>query len=100
MRTVIKMPPTSQPSRAGSRRAARRAKGPARAGHSALQAEIARSARLRKTPEVTFAFDPAIRTGARIEHILSSLHVEGDDAGDGEAAAQTEDGVEAEGGTS
>lgn len=47
-----------------------------------LQAEIARSARLRKTPEVSFAFDPAIRTGARIEHILSSLHIDGDDDGD------------------
>jgi ribosome-binding factor A len=40
----------------------------------AIQAEIGRSARMRKTPEVVFAFDPAVRTGARIEHILSSLH--------------------------
>ncbi len=48
-----------------------------------LQAQIARSARLRKTPEVTFAFDPAIRTGARIENILSTLHIEGDDDADG-----------------
>lgn len=38
-----------------------------------IQANIARSARLRKTPEVVFAFDPAIRTGARIEHILATL---------------------------
>jgi Fur family transcriptional regulator, ferric uptake regulator len=42
MRTVIKMPPTSQTSRAGPRRAAGRARGPAQAGRSALQAEIAR----------------------------------------------------------
>lgn len=39
-----------------------------------LQAEIGRSARLRKTPEVTFSFDPGVRTGARIEGILASLH--------------------------
>lgn len=41
-----------------------------------IQAEIARSARLRKTPEVLFAFDPAIRAGARIETILSSLETD------------------------
>lgn len=38
-----------------------------------IQAEIAREARLRKTPEVVFLFDPAVRAGARIEEILSSL---------------------------
>lgn len=38
-----------------------------------VQAEIAREARLRKTPEVVFSFDPAVRTGARIEEILSAL---------------------------
>ncbi|MGH1493368.1 MAG: 30S ribosome-binding factor RbfA [Acidimicrobiales bacterium] len=38
-----------------------------------VQAEIAREARLRKTPEVVFLFDPAVRTGARIEEILSAL---------------------------
>lgn len=38
-----------------------------------IQAEIARSARIRKTPEVAFAFDPAVRAGARIEDILASI---------------------------
>jgi ribosome-binding factor A len=42
----------------------------------ALQAQIAGSARLRKTPEVSFCFDPAVRAGARIEDILSSLDEE------------------------
>ena len=37
------------------------------------QGEIARSARIRKTPEVVFQLDPAVRTGARIETILASL---------------------------
>ncbi|MEM7341899.1 MAG: 30S ribosome-binding factor RbfA [Actinomycetota bacterium] len=45
-----------------------------------LQTEINRSARLRKTPEVVFAFDPAVRAGARIEGILATLHT--DDDGD------------------
>ncbi len=38
-----------------------------------IQAEIGRTARIRKTPEVAFGFDPAVRAGARIERILSSL---------------------------
>ena len=42
----------------------------------ALRNEIGRSARLRKTPEVVFTFDPAVRAGARIEDILSSLEEE------------------------
>ena len=42
-----------------------------------LQGRIARSARLRKTPEVSFSFDPGVRAGARIETILSTL---GDDS--------------------
>lgn len=39
----------------------------------AAQGEVARSARIRKTPEVVFQLDPAVRTGARIEDILASL---------------------------
>lgn len=47
-----------------------------------VQAEIARQARLRKTPEVVFAFDPGVRAGARIEEILSGLDIPSDDPGD------------------
>ena len=38
-----------------------------------LQAQIGSQARLRKTPEVVFAFDPGVRAGARIERILGDL---------------------------
>ena len=38
-----------------------------------VQAAIARQARIRKTPEVVIALDPAVRAGARIEEILSNL---------------------------
>jgi len=48
----------------------------------AVQAEIARQTRLRRTPHVVFDFDPGVRAGARIEHVLASLDVEN---GDGEA---------------
>jgi len=47
-----------------------------------IQADIARSARIRKTPEVAFAFDPAVRAGARIEDILASIERTDADAGD------------------
>ncbi|MFV0258172.1 MAG: 30S ribosome-binding factor RbfA [Acidimicrobiales bacterium] len=51
-----------------------------------LQAAIARSARLRKTPEVVFAFDPAIRSGARIDEILAGLDTGADDPDDASPA--------------
>lgn len=38
-----------------------------------VQAKIGRETRIRKTPEVVFAIDPAVRAGARIEEILSDL---------------------------
>ncbi len=48
-----------------------------------VRAEIAREAKIRKTPEVVFLFDPAVRAGARVEEILSSLGHLGPD-GEGE----------------
>lgn len=39
----------------------------------AVQRAIGNEARVRKTPEVVFAVDPAIRTGARVEEILREL---------------------------
>lgn len=47
-----------------------------------VQAAIASQTRIRKTPEVVFGFDPSVRSGARIEEILSELH--GDNAAHGE----------------
>jgi len=38
-----------------------------------LQAAIARQVRLRRTPLLSFAADPAIATGARIEDILREM---------------------------
>jgi ribosome-binding factor A len=42
-----------------------------------LQAAVARQLRLRRTPELTFAHDPAIEAGTRVEDILRKLHNEG-----------------------
>lgn len=59
-----------------------------------VQAAIAREARIRKTPEVVFAFDPAVRAGARIEEILSTLDQDrpDDDVIDLDPAADGTDG--------
>ncbi len=50
------------------------------AGHrKSVQRAIALQAKLRKTPDVVFAFDPAVRGGARIESILASLDLPHDE---------------------
>ena len=41
-----------------------------------LQGAIARNLRLKHTPELTFAPDPAIAVGTRVEEILRDLHHE------------------------
>jgi ribosome-binding factor A len=38
-----------------------------------VQRDIANEAKLRKTPEVVFAFDPGVRAGARVEEILRQI---------------------------
>ncbi len=44
------------------------------AGHrKAVQRAIADQAKLRKTPEVVFSFDPGVRAGARVEEILREI---------------------------
>lgn len=59
-----------------------------------LQGEIARSARLRKTPEVVFAFDPAVREGAKIENILSTLDIAPDPDDEPEQQADETSGAD------
>jgi ribosome-binding factor A len=43
-----------------------------------LQSAIARQARLKRTPELAFEPDPAVRSGERIDEILRDLHREED----------------------
>jgi ribosome-binding factor A len=45
-----------------------------------LQAAIGRQARTKRTPELLFAPDPAVRSGARIDAILKEVIVPSDDA--------------------
>ncbi len=53
-----------------------------------LQRAIARQVRLKRTPQLTFAADPGVAQGTRVEEILRQLHEHGamgpePDAGDG-----------------
>lgn len=49
-----------------------------------VQAKIGREARIRKTPEVVFVIDPAVRSGARIDEILAAISPSGTDPADGD----------------
>mgnify|MGYP000129268336 CR=1 FL=1 len=55
-----------------------------------VQAKIGREARIRKTPEVVFAIDPAVRSGARIDEILATINPSSDPTG----SDLNDDGVE------
>jgi len=66
----------------------------------AVQKAIATQAKLRKTPEVVFSFDPAVRAGAKIDSILATLDIEPDDADAGDAGVgNTESGSTGSGST-
>ena len=60
----------------------------------AIQRAIATQAKLRKTPEVVFAFDPAVRAGAKIDSILATLDIAPDDDPDDEPAPEPDDSGE------
>jgi len=65
-----------------------------------LQAAIGRQARLRRTPELAFRPDPAVRSGERIEAILREIPPAGDadpaEADDADAGAGAGAGAGAE----
>jgi ribosome-binding factor A len=50
-----------------------------------LQAAVNRQARLKRTPELRFEPDPAIRTAQRIEQVLRTIEPAGDDDPPGRA---------------
>ncbi len=46
-----------------------------------LQALVAGQVRLKRTPQLVFALDPAVATGNRIEDVLRHLREDGDEEG-------------------
>jgi ribosome-binding factor A len=43
------------------------------AAHSVLQAQLARELRLRRTPQLTFEYDPSVERGVRISQLIDEL---------------------------
>ncbi len=54
------------------------------AAHGVLQARIARELRLRRTPILSFAYDPAVERGVRLTQIIDELAPQ--DSGDDDPA--------------
>jgi ribosome-binding factor A len=52
------------------------------AAHGVLQAAVARALRLRRTPVLRFAYDPAIEQGVRLTQMIDELAPEGPDGAD------------------
>jgi ribosome-binding factor A len=43
------------------------------AAHGVLQARIARELRLKRTPQLAFAYDPSVERGVRLTHLIDEL---------------------------
>ena len=48
-----------------------------RAAHGVLQAQVARELRLRRTPVLTFEYDPTVEQGVRLGKMIDELAPEG-----------------------
>jgi ribosome-binding factor A len=49
------------------------------AAHGVLQARLARELRMKRTPQLTFEYDPSVERGVRMSHLIDEL-APGDDA--------------------
>jgi len=52
------------------------------AAHGVLQARLARELRLKRTPQLTFEYDPTVERGVRMTHLIDGLAPDDDDADD------------------
>lgn len=56
------------------------------AAHGLLQAKIARQLRMKRTPQLTFEYDPSVERGVRMSTLIDEL-APGDDDGEGNGTA-------------
>ena len=49
------------------------------AAHGVLQSRLARELRMKRTPQLTFEYDPSVERGVRMSHLIDEL-APGDDA--------------------
>jgi ribosome-binding factor A len=47
--------------------------------HAVVQARLARELRLKRTPHLTFAYDPSVEYGVRLTKLIDELAPDGDD---------------------
>jgi ribosome-binding factor A len=52
------------------------------AAHGVLQSRIARELRLKRTPQLTFEYDPTVERGVRMSRLIDELAPDDDDADD------------------
>ncbi len=52
------------------------------AAHGILQSRLARELRLKRTPQLTFEYDPSIERGVRMSRLIDELAPDDDDADD------------------
>jgi ribosome-binding factor A len=53
------------------------------AAHGLLQARLARELRLKRTPQLTFEYDPSVERGVRMTRLIDELAPDTDDGDDG-----------------
>ena len=52
------------------------------AAHGVLQARLARELKLKRTPQLTFQYDPTVERGVRMTRLIDELAPDDDDADD------------------
>ena len=52
------------------------------AAHGVLQARLARELRLKRTPQLTFEYDPSVERGVRMTRLIDELAPDDDDPDD------------------
>ncbi len=52
------------------------------AAHGVLQSRLARELRLKRTPQLTFEYDPSVERGVRMTRLIDELAPDDDDAHD------------------
>ena len=53
------------------------------AAHGVLQSRLARQLRLKRTPQLTFEYDPSVERGVRMTQLIDELAPDDDDRDDG-----------------
>jgi ribosome-binding factor A len=64
----------------GSERKRERSLAGLEAAHGVLQGHIARELRLKRTPQLTFQYDPSVEQGVRMSKLIDELVTDHDDA--------------------